>query len=246
MSGGPRRRASIYAAATAEKVSDERLVHILRRLVEVNPGGGTEGLCWISAEVVDVSGAGIMLMSNDPYPRGSLCSTNAVSALIEDLQFTLGEGPCVDAYRQDRVVIETDLAEPSTPRWSALAPAMVRAGARALFGFPLRVGAIRLGALNLYQNHPGPLSENQHSDALAMAYVAARTVLASGPSAPGLATRPGAEFHLVVHQAAGMVSVQLGVSLAEALVRLRARAFAADTTVDAVSAQVVARRLRLD
>ena len=227
-------------------MSDERLLHILRRLAEVNPRGGTEGLCQVTAEVVEVSGAGIMLMSIDPYPHGSLCSTNAVSALIEDLQFTLGEGPCVDAYREDRVVIEADLAEPSYLRWPALAPAMIRAGARALFGFPLRVGAIRLGALNLYQDHPGPLSENQHSDALTMAYVAARMLLSSGPPAPGLATRSGAEFHLVVHQAAGMVSVQLGVSLAEALVRLRARAFAADTTVDTVAAEVVGRRLRFD
>ena len=143
-------------------------------------------------------------------------------------------------------MIEADLAEPITPRWLALAPAIVRAGARALFGFPLRVGAIRLGALNLHQDHPGPLSENQHSDALTMAYLAARMVLSSGPSGPGLVTRSGAEFHLAVHQAAGMVSVQLEVSLAEALVRLRARAFAADTTVDAVAAEVVDRRLRFD
>lgn len=219
---------------------------MLRRLVEVDPGGGTGGLCQVSAEVVAVSGAGIMLMSDDPYPRGSLCSTDAVAALIEDLQFTLGEGPCVDAYREDRVVMETDLAAPDNPRWLALGPAMVRAGARAAFGFPLRVGAIRLGALNLYQDRPGPLSEDQHSDALTMAYVAARVVLSSGSVAPALVTRSGAEFHLVVHQAAGMVSVQLGVSLAEALVRLRARAFGADTTVDAVAAEVVARRFRFD
>ena len=227
-------------------MSDQRLLHILRRLVEIDPGGGTAGLCQVSAEVVDVSGAGIMLMSTEPYPQGSLCSTDAVSALIEDLQYTLGEGPCVDAYRQDRVVVEVDLAAPGTPRWLALGPAMVRAGARAAFGFPLRVGAIRLGALNLYQDHPGPLSDDQHADALTMAYVAARVVLSSGPTEPALASRPGTEFHLVVHQAAGMVSVQLGVSLTEALVRLRARAFALDTTVDAVAAEVVARRLRFD
>lgn len=227
-------------------MSDQRLLDILRRLVEVNPGGGTEGLCQVSAEVTEVSGAGIMLMSTDTYPRGSLCSTNAVSALIEDLQFTLGEGPCVDAYREDRVVAEADLADPSTPRWVALAPALVRAGARALFGFPLRVGAIRLGALNLYQDHPGPLSDTQHSDALAMAYVAARIVLSGGPPAAYLTSGSGAEFHLVVHQAAGMVSVQLDVTLAEALMRLRARAFATDTTVDSVAAEVVARRLRFD
>lgn len=229
-----------------ETVSDERLLHILRRLVEVNPRGGPAGLCQVSAEVVEVSGAGIMLMSSDTYPRGSLCSTDTVSALIETLQFTLGEGPCIDAYRDDRVVAEVDLAAPSNPRWMALGPPLVRAGVRGVFGFPMRVGAIRLGALNLYMDRPGPLRDEQHFDALAMAYVAARVVLSSGPSAPDLTGLPGADFHLVVHQAAGMISVQLDVSLGEALARLRARAFGADTTVDAVAADVVARRIRFD
>ena len=59
-----------------------------------------------------------MLMSGD-VPRGSLCSTNDVSQLIEDLQYTLGEGPCLDAYQQNRVVTEPDLADPATRRWFA-------------------------------------------------------------------------------------------------------------------------------
>src|ERR1700683_1438945 len=55
-------------------------------------------------------------------PRGSLCTTNAVSHLIEDLQHTLGEGPCVDAYHQNQVVAEPDLAEPVASRWLAFTP----------------------------------------------------------------------------------------------------------------------------
>jgi hypothetical protein len=78
-----------------------------------------------------------MFMSGE-IPRGSLCTSNKVSRLIEELQYTLGEGPCVDAYRQDRVVAEPDLADPVRRRWLAFTAPAVQAGARAVFGFPLR------------------------------------------------------------------------------------------------------------
>jgi hypothetical protein len=181
-------------------------------------------LCGTCPGIAGVTGAGVMLMSGE-IPRGSLCASDEVSHLIEDLQYTLGEGPCVDAYGQDRVVAEPDLADPVTRRWPAFTPPALAAGARAVFGFPLRVGTVRLGALNLYRDCPGPLSDDQHADALVVAGVAARWVLeaqagaSSGAVAAELET--GADFHFVVHNAAGMVSVQLGVSVTEALIRLR-------------------------
>ena len=70
---------------------------------------GTKRLCQVCAEATAMSGAGIMLMSGD-VPEGSLCTTNEMSDLIEQLQYALGEGPCVDAYRQDWPVLEPDLA----------------------------------------------------------------------------------------------------------------------------------------
>jgi hypothetical protein len=76
-----------------------------------------------------------------------LCTTDEVGHLIEDLQYTLGEGPCVDAYRRDTVVAEPDLADPVTSRWPVFSSPALQAGARAMFGFPLRVGAVRPGRL---------------------------------------------------------------------------------------------------
>ena len=90
-----------------------------------------------------MNGAGIMLMTADG-PRGSLCTTNEVSALIEQLQYDLGEGPCLDAYRRDQPVLEPDLLDPSSPRWLAFAGPATEAGVRAVFGFPLQVGSVRL------------------------------------------------------------------------------------------------------
>ena len=229
-------------------MAGERRLRILAQLAG-DGGLGTKRLCEVCADVTDVNGAGIMLMSAD-VPRGSLCTTNEVSGVIEELQFSLGEGPCVDAYRLDRPVFEPDLARPEHPRWLAFTGPAVEAGARAVFGFPLRVGAVRLGALNLYCDRPGSLRDEQHADSLTMAELAAQTVLMLQAGAPAgmLATELeiGADLHYVVHQAAGMVAAQLDVSIGHALVRLRAHAFGHDRPLDAVARDVVARTLRFD
>ena len=203
----------------------------------------------MSAEVMGVSGAGIMLMSGGA-PGGSLCTSNEMSDVIEQLQYELGEGPCVDAYRQDWPVFEPDLANPQVPRWTAFAPPAVGAGVRAVFGFPLSVGAARLGALNLCRDRPGPLLDEQHADALVMAEIVAQAVLILQAGAPpGLVAaelEAGADFHYVVHQASGMVAAQLDIGVAQALGRLRAHAFGNSRSLTDVAKDVVARDLRFD
>lgn len=99
-------------------------------------------LCELTRDVSRMSGAGVMIMSG-ATPQGSLCTADPVSSLIEELQFTLGEGPCVGAYHQSRVVSEADLDHPVSPRWLACTPKAVLAGVRGLFAFPLRVGQPR-------------------------------------------------------------------------------------------------------
>jgi hypothetical protein len=129
-------------------------------------------------------------------------------------------------------VAEPDLADPAERQWPAFTPPAVAAGVRAVFGFPLRVGTVRLGALNLYRDRPGPLNGEQHADALVVAEVAARWVLEAQAGAPLDAVaeelEAGADFHFAVHNAAGIVSVQEGISVTEALIRLRAYAFSSD------------------
>lgn len=195
-----------------------------------------------------MNGAGVMLMSGE-IARGSLCTSDEVSRLVEELQYTLGEGPCIDAYQQDKVVAEPDLADPVTRRWPAFAPAALAAGVRAVFGFPLRVGTVHLGALNLYRDVPGPLTGDQHADALVVADVAARWVLEAQAGAPldtvAEELEAGADFHFAVHNAAGIVSVQERISVTEALIRLRAFAFSSDRLLANVARDVIARRLRL-
>lgn len=203
-------------------------------------------LCEVCAQVSGMSGAGIMLMSGDA-PRGSLCTTNKVSELIEQLQYVLGEGPCVDAYHQDRPVLEPDLADPQLSRWPAFAGQAVEAGARAVFGFPLQVGSVRLGALNLYRDQPGPLTDEQHADALVLADLVAQSVLvlqaSAQPGALAAELEAGADFQYTVHQASGMVSVQLGGSIGQALIRMRAYAFSNGVPLNEVAESVITRSL---
>jgi hypothetical protein len=231
-------------------MAGERRVRILEQLLGNRAGTfDTKRLCEVCAEVTGLSGAGIMLMDGD-VSRGSVCTSNAVSALIEELQFGLGQGPCVDAFQQDRPVLEPDLAAPTTPRWLAFSDPALSAGVRAVFGFPLQVGAVRLGALNLYRDQPGPLTDEQHADALVMAEIAAQAVLVlQANAAPGeLAAEleANADFRYVVHQAAGVVAVQLNVAVGQALIRLRAYAFGNERTLTEVAQDVVGRRLRFD
>jgi len=231
-------------------MAGDRLLRILAELLSGSPNEAEPArLCEVCANVSLMTGAGIMLMTGDTQ-QGSVCSSNPTSALIEELQFTLGEGPCIDAHLNDRPVVEADLAAPDVPRWLAFTPPAVAAGARAVFGFPMRVGGVRLGALNLYRDRPGPMSDDQYADALVLAGVAAQAVVAmqanASPGALSTALEEGANFRFVVHQASGMVAVQLGVSVGEALARLRAYAFGNDVLLTEVAEAIVARKLRLD
>ncbi len=196
-----------------------------------------------------MTGAGIMLMSGD-VPAGSVCTTNTASAVIEQLQYDLGEGPCVDAFRQDRPVSEPDLADAAVLRWPAFSGPALDAGVRAVFGFPLQVGAVRLGAMNLYRDRPGVLAGEQHADALVMADVAAQAVLILQAHAPpgelAAELEANADFQYSVHQASGMVAAQLDISVTHALIRLRAHAYGNDRTLTDVAADVIAGSLRFD
>lgn len=222
-----------------------------RVLAELSGGVGTElstkRLCEGCADVMGMSGAGIMLMSAG-VPRGSVCTSNEVSALIGELQYTLGEGPSVDAYVQGWPVLEPDLADPSNDRWLGFSAPAVEAGVRAIFGFPLHVGSVRLGALDIYRARPGRLSDDQHADALVIADVAARALLVMQAQAPpgalAVELEAGGDFRYVVHQASGMVSVQLDVGVGEALVALRAHAFSSNRPLVDIAGDVLSRRLR--
>ncbi|GAB3837591.1 ANTAR domain-containing protein [Dactylosporangium cerinum] len=121
---------------------------------------------------------------------------------------------------------------------------------RAVFAFPLQVGAARLGVLDVFRTRAGLLSSVELRQAFAFADLAVRTLLdgqddaIEGAAADGLDEAIGHSAELF--QAQGMVMVQLGVSLAEALVRIRAYTYAENRRLNDVAGDIVSRRLRFD
>lgn len=207
-----------------------------------------ERLCQDCAEALPINGVGLALM-NDAGHQGVIAATNGSATLMEDLQFTLGEGPCVDASRNRRPVLQSDLAQTAGTRWPGYGPAVLDAGIAAIFAFPLQVGAIRLGILDLYRETPGYLDAEQLADALAYADAAVVILLhLQGKMTPGEGLHPQLSDPLQsraeIHQATGVISVQAVVGLTEALLLLRAHAYATDRPILKIAREVLAGTVR--
>lgn len=187
--------------------------------------------------------------------RGGLtalvAATDKRSEELEELQSTIGEGPGHDVVHGQAALLVPDLSSvDATMRWPVFTQVAATAGVRAMFALPVRAGAAGLGVLDLYRFRPGPLTDDELADALSYADAALALTLdlhAGAEAQPERAAdRLLSRRRAIIHQASGMVSVQLGVSVAEALVRLRAHAFATDSPLADVAAEVVARALRFD
>jgi GAF domain-containing protein len=229
----------------------DRLSRVLAAMAAVDGAAATviDRVCVAATRVLSLSGAGLSLIV-DGELRGTAGATGSGIELIQALQLSLGQGPCVDAWRSGEPVTESDLADPALLRWPVFAQPAVGAGVRAVFAFPLRVGAIRIGVLALYRDRQGGLSVDEFADGLVLAEVAVQVILGLQAGAEPdalhalLSTQPA--YWAEVHQATGMISAQLGVSLDEAFVRLRAVSFAENRQLGEVAGDVVARRLRLE
>lgn len=203
----------------------------------------------LCVQQLDVTGAGISLVSDTGH-RGVVCATDDVSRRIEDLQITLGEGPCIDTVRTGAPVLVADLhdrADLAAWRWPTFMAAAAEAGVRAVFAFPLRIGAIGLGALDMYRNRPGTFDDDQMSAALLGAEAAAVALLGLETSADGVLADghdAGINYQAQVHQATGMVMMQLDATVEQAFLLLRARAFSTGRPLIEVAGDVIERRVR--
>lgn len=205
-------------------------------------------VCAACVRLVGVSGAGLVLTA-DPDGAETICVTGPVTERMEELQFALGEGPGLDAHHLRRPVLEPDLGADDGERWPAFRRAALANGIAAVFAFPLHLGVIRLGTLDLYRDRAGALDHEQLADALVLADVAIDGILDLQAQVPPGALHPRLDdggHRAAVHQATGVLSVQLGISMADALARLRAHAYADQRSLYDVAADVLGDRLRLD
>ncbi|MFD5078861.1 ANTAR domain-containing protein [Streptomyces sp. NPDC058371] len=216
---------------------------------------GVVDVCAAAVAALPISGAGLSAMSRTA-PGHPLCSTDEVSERLEELQLTLGEGPCVDAFTLGLAVLAPDLRTAEMrARWPVFTVAAIDAGAAAVFALPLQIGAISSGALDLYADTPVELDAEHLADALAFADCATLVLLDTrieesagvrgGPLRHGRREDLG-RYRAEIDQASGMLTVQLGVGIEEAFVRLRAYSYAHGRRLADVAADVVGRRLRFE
>jgi hypothetical protein len=207
----------------------------------------TFALCAVAAEFMSLDGAGIALTS-DSEVLMSLCTSNDTAGELMDLEMTLGEGPAADACRG--IASEEANLLSGVARWETYGPGAVALGARAVFGFPIQLGAARFGALSLFRTGPGTLSAGQSSDGYLMASVLGRSILttqAGGSRETLVGELDGSSMlDFRVHQAAGMVAVQGSMSVKDALVVLRAHAFTIGCRLGELAERVVSLTTRYE
>jgi hypothetical protein len=210
-------------------------------------------LCVACVELLDVDGAAISLMHGGTT-HGTFGSSGSLSRQIDEYQFTLGEGPCVDAFTHGRPVLVADLCHPEEQRWPAFAAAVVDVGIRAVFALPAVCANSRLGVLDLYRRAPGPLSPHDLAGGMLAAELVAVPLL---DLAGRVSSTESAGEHdgwtqledlerVEVYQATGMIMGALDVGPTEALLRLRAHAFGSGRTASDVARAIVDRRIPLD
>ena len=138
-------------------LASQRVAQILSHLISGASGSDelADRLVEDCVRSIPVTGAALMLV-DDSGPAGMVAATDGTAAAIEELQFTTGEGPCVDASRTGRPVLVPDLARTGHARWPGFTAGAAGTGAAAVFALPLRVGVIRVAVLELYRDPPAP------------------------------------------------------------------------------------------
>ncbi|MFC9838758.1 ANTAR domain-containing protein [Rhodococcus sp. NPDC127530] len=232
-------------------VEDDRR-HVLWRAVSGaagSPGQDTWGrsVCRNCAELLAGIDAVVVTLRATTSAQDMLGASAEWAGRLEDQQYTLGEGPGIQAFTQGNPVLIDDLSV-ADDRWPVFTEAARSAGVAAVFAFPLQLGAIALGTVDLYRRTPGALPAGVHADAAALADLIALVLLGSTDRAEAAdqewIRRPGSNHD--VHIATGMLAARHNITLADAFTSLRAHAFGRGGSVLDLARDVVARRIDFD
>jgi hypothetical protein len=192
-------------------------------------------------DVLPVSGAAVSTM-------GALLSTETISASddlaarLDELQFDLSEGPCWQAIAGRRPVLAPALGSRGNADWPTFAAAAANAGVNSMFAFPLVVGSLSVGAVDLYSLPEVDLTRDQCLQAIAMSEIIGRHVLRHAIRAgeiPDAEEEPGGFSRRVVHQATGIVIAQLGISADDARLVVQGHAFAVGRPMKEVARDIL-------
>ena len=232
---------------------DGRRTRIMAAVAGEDAAAGAEELvqrlCRFAVDEMALSGCALVLVSG-VESASVLAGAGPHARTVTGLQMELGEGPCLHAHAYGMPVLLPDLSAESASRWPTFAAAALAAGVHAEFSLPLTVGPGGIGTLDLCRDRTGMLSDEQMADALVAADIARDAVLyqqyaPGGPRLPELLATASTD-RIVIHQATGMIAAQLEDTIANALARLRAAAFASGRSMYDLAQDVVERRVRFD
>lgn len=218
------------------------------------PLAAADRLCAACVQLLDVDSAAISFIGGGTT-QGTFGSSNQLSRTLDELQFTYGQGPCLDAVAERRPILAPHLDGNGEDRWPALTQAMLGHGVRAIFALPVAVASTPIGALDLYRHSSGPLDDVSMTGGVWAAGLAALPLLdlmTSDTDWEKAADGQGSWDQLAslerveVYQATGMIVAAREVSPADALVRLRAHAISRSLTASDVAYQILDRRLVVD
>ena len=227
---------------------------LLSAIGDERGAGAADRLCEACVGLFGVDAAAISLVF-DGTNTGTLGASSASARVWDELQFTFGEGPCLDSVAHRTPVEATDLADPADVRWPGYGSAMLTYAIRGVSALPVAVAGQCVGALDLYRASPGALRAEQFAGALVAAELAQMPLLdLMGSDLQAAVTDPDSDAWIElstlsraeVAQATGMLVAQLDITAAAALVRLRAHAYATGRPVTDVARDILEFRLRLD
>ena len=205
-------------------------------------------VCDVVSEQLAVDGVAIAV--HVPAPARELIATTGTWAChLEELQYTVGDGPVFEAYETGSPVLVPDMAAGGA-RWPGFAEAAGGAGVGAAFVFPLHGGAAQMATLDLYCRRQRSLTHDEHTVATVLADVATAALVAdtgdrSAETAPW--ARPDEPGHYDdVNVATGLLAAALNVDIKDAFLRLRAFAFSHSQPVIDVARAVLRQELQSD
>jgi hypothetical protein len=191
------------------------------------------------ANFLPVSGASVSTFGT-LLSAETISATDARAGRIDELQFDLGEGPCWDALNTRRPVLEPDVA--SSSEWPVFTQAIRDEAVAAIFAFPLALGPLDIGAIDLYSEHPVSLTPEQQEQTLALSAIVSRILLRHAIS--DVEPPPSSTFsRRLIHQATGMVLAQLQTTPEDAYLIIQARAFGEGRSMREVAEDIIERRM---
>jgi hypothetical protein len=193
-----------------------------------------------------ITGASISVLDNERW-QSTVGTSDSLAAQLDELQFDLGEGPRWECLKTARPVLVPHVDPTSGASWPMFDMAVRALEVGALFAFPLHVGAAVVGVVDMYRSTPGTLDRAAIGRATAIAdgiaLRAVRLAVGGADNDRSLDTSRNPAMRREVHQATGMILIQLDTSATEAFSRLRAHAFSSGRSMLDVSRDVLAHRI---